>query len=94
MCSFMKECAGFPSGVKSVLFFYFSFIYFIFAVNAEKFMEHIVTYQDFANNPGIIEDPSLVICINSKYVVELDICFLLIQFALQNICCMTVNVFI
>lgn len=29
-------------------------------------MEHIVTYQDFVNNPGIIEDPSLVICINSK----------------------------
>lgn len=38
----------------------------VFAVNPEKFMEHIVTYQDFVNNPGIIEDPSLVICINAK----------------------------
>ncbi|CAG12378.1 unnamed protein product, partial [Tetraodon nigroviridis] len=36
-------------------------------ITKERFMEHIVTYQDFANNPGIIEDPSLVICINSKY---------------------------
>lgn len=35
-------------------------------VYVENFMEHIVTYQDFINNPGIIEDPSLVICINSK----------------------------
>ncbi|XP_029286817.1 LOW QUALITY PROTEIN: phosphatidate phosphatase LPIN2 [Cottoperca gobio] len=36
-------------------------------ITKEKFMEHIVTYQDFATNPGIIEDPSLVICINSNY---------------------------
>ncbi|XP_068172028.1 zgc:123305 isoform X2 [Antennarius striatus] len=36
-------------------------------ITKEKFMEHIITYQDFAKNPGIIEDPSLVICINSKY---------------------------
>ncbi|KAK5872797.1 hypothetical protein PBY51_013460 [Eleginops maclovinus] len=36
-------------------------------ITKEKFMEHIVTYQDFANNPGIIEDPNLVICINSNY---------------------------
>nr|XP_020502540.1 phosphatidate phosphatase LPIN2-like isoform X1 [Labrus bergylta] len=36
-------------------------------ITKEKFMEHIVTYQDFANNPGIIEDPSLVVCINSNY---------------------------
>ncbi|XP_075952332.1 phosphatidate phosphatase LPIN2 isoform X3 [Anarhichas minor] len=36
-------------------------------ITKEKFMAHIVTYQDFANNPGIIEDPSLVICINSNY---------------------------
>ncbi|XP_075870462.1 phosphatidate phosphatase LPIN2 isoform X4 [Nelusetta ayraudi] len=36
-------------------------------ITKEKFMEHIVTYQDFVNNPGIIEDPSLVICINSNY---------------------------
>ncbi|XP_062853452.1 zgc:123305 [Trichomycterus rosablanca] len=36
-------------------------------INKEKFMEHIVTYQDFANNPGIIDDPNLVISINSNY---------------------------
>ncbi|XP_056158000.1 zgc:123305 [Lampris incognitus] len=36
-------------------------------INKEKFMAHIVTYQDFVSNPGIIEDPNLVICINSKY---------------------------
>ncbi|XP_034540441.1 phosphatidate phosphatase LPIN2-like isoform X2 [Notolabrus celidotus] len=36
-------------------------------ITKEKFMQHIVTYQDFANNPGIIENPSLVICINSNY---------------------------
>uniref|UniRef100_A0AAQ5Y6A8 phosphatidate phosphatase n=1 Tax=Amphiprion ocellaris TaxID=80972 RepID=A0AAQ5Y6A8_AMPOC len=36
-------------------------------ITKEKFMEHLVTYQDFTNNPGIIEDPSLVICINSNY---------------------------
>ncbi|CAG5983014.1 unnamed protein product [Menidia menidia] len=36
-------------------------------ITKEKFMEHLVTYQEFANNPGIIEDPSLVICINSNY---------------------------
>uniref|UniRef100_A0A7N9AJZ8 phosphatidate phosphatase n=1 Tax=Mastacembelus armatus TaxID=205130 RepID=A0A7N9AJZ8_9TELE len=39
----------------------------VFTICVKKFMEHIVTYQDFANNPGIIEDPSLVICINSNY---------------------------
>ncbi|KAG9353012.1 hypothetical protein JZ751_017588 [Albula glossodonta] len=37
-------------------------------INKEKFMEHIVSFQDFAQNPGIIEDPNLVICINSKSV--------------------------
>ncbi|MBN3308590.1 LPIN3 phosphatase, partial [Amia calva] len=36
-------------------------------INKEKFMEHVVSFQDFVNNPGIIEDPNLVICINSKY---------------------------
>uniref|UniRef100_A0A672N3T4 phosphatidate phosphatase n=1 Tax=Sinocyclocheilus grahami TaxID=75366 RepID=A0A672N3T4_SINGR len=36
-------------------------------ISKEKFMEHLVKYQDFVNNPGIIEDPNLVICINSKY---------------------------
>ncbi|XP_026853416.2 phosphatidate phosphatase LPIN2 isoform X1 [Electrophorus electricus] len=36
-------------------------------INKEKFMEHIVKYQDLVNNPGIIDDPNLVICINSNY---------------------------
>uniref|UniRef100_A0AAQ6IAY6 phosphatidate phosphatase n=1 Tax=Anabas testudineus TaxID=64144 RepID=A0AAQ6IAY6_ANATE len=40
---------------------------FTFALSPEKFMKHIVTYQEFAKNPGIIEDPNLVICINSNY---------------------------
>uniref|UniRef100_A0A3Q3KQA2 phosphatidate phosphatase n=1 Tax=Monopterus albus TaxID=43700 RepID=A0A3Q3KQA2_MONAL len=36
-------------------------------ITQSEFKEHIVTYQDFTNNPGIIEDPNLVICINSNY---------------------------
>ncbi|XP_042561389.1 zgc:123305 isoform X2 [Clupea harengus] len=36
-------------------------------INKEKFMEHIVTFQHFVSNPGIIDDPNLVICINNKY---------------------------
>ncbi|XP_061864935.1 phosphatidate phosphatase LPIN3 [Colius striatus] len=33
----------------------------------EKFMEHMVSYQQFAENPGLIDDPNLVILINKKY---------------------------
>ncbi|CAL8337807.1 unnamed protein product [Lota lota] len=36
-------------------------------ISQEKFKEHIVTYKDFFKNPGIIEDPNLVIRINSQY---------------------------
>uniref|UniRef100_A0A1A8NLQ6 phosphatidate phosphatase n=4 Tax=Nothobranchius TaxID=28779 RepID=A0A1A8NLQ6_9TELE len=36
-------------------------------ITKEKFKEHLVTYQDFVSNPAIMEDPSLVICINSNY---------------------------
>ncbi|RVE72399.1 hypothetical protein OJAV_G00040070 [Oryzias javanicus] len=36
-------------------------------ITKEKFKEHLVTYQDFVSNPGIIEDPSLVVCVNSNY---------------------------
>ncbi|XP_072539222.1 phosphatidate phosphatase LPIN3 [Salminus brasiliensis] len=36
-------------------------------INKEKFMEHIVKYQDLVSNPGIVDDPNLVICINSNY---------------------------
>ncbi|XP_061076750.1 phosphatidate phosphatase LPIN2-like isoform X1 [Conger conger] len=36
-------------------------------INKEKFNEHLVGFQDLVKNPGIIEDPNLVICINSNY---------------------------
>ncbi|XP_065547492.1 phosphatidate phosphatase LPIN3 isoform X2 [Lathamus discolor] len=32
-----------------------------------KFMEHVVSYQQFAENPGLIDDPNLVILLNKKY---------------------------
>lgn len=36
------------------------------SVPPEKFMEHIISYQEFAENPGILDDPNLVILINKK----------------------------
>ncbi|NXN42717.1 LPIN3 phosphatase, partial [Rhinoptilus africanus] len=36
-------------------------------ISGEKFMEHMVSYQQFAENPGLIDDPNLVILINKKY---------------------------
>ncbi|KFQ49889.1 Phosphatidate phosphatase LPIN3, partial [Pelecanus crispus] len=36
-------------------------------ISCEKFMEHIVSYQQFAENPGLMDDPNLVILINKKY---------------------------
>ncbi|XP_074461423.1 phosphatidate phosphatase LPIN3 isoform X3 [Larus michahellis] len=36
-------------------------------ISYEKFMEHMVSYQQFAENPGLIDDPNLVILINKKY---------------------------
>ncbi|NXP51984.1 LPIN3 phosphatase, partial [Heliornis fulica] len=36
-------------------------------VSHEKFMEHVVSYQQFAENPGLIHDPNLVILMNKKY---------------------------
>ncbi|NXL55291.1 LPIN3 phosphatase, partial [Chordeiles acutipennis] len=36
-------------------------------ISREKFMEHMVSYQQFAQNPGLIDDPNLVILINKKY---------------------------
>ncbi|XP_009703392.1 PREDICTED: phosphatidate phosphatase LPIN3 [Cariama cristata] len=36
-------------------------------ISREKFMEHMVSYQQFAENPGIVDDPNLVILINKKY---------------------------
>ncbi|NXX32384.1 LPIN3 phosphatase, partial [Nicator chloris] len=35
--------------------------------HAEKFMEHMVSYQQFAENPRLVSDPNLVIMINKKY---------------------------
>lgn len=36
------------------------------SVPPEKFMEHMVSYQQFAENPRLISDPNLVIMINKK----------------------------
>ncbi|KFV75279.1 Phosphatidate phosphatase LPIN3, partial [Dryobates pubescens] len=36
-------------------------------ISHEKFMEHMVSYQQFAENPGLIDDPNLVILINKEY---------------------------
>ncbi|NXE17887.1 LPIN3 phosphatase, partial [Ardeotis kori] len=36
-------------------------------ISHEKFMEHVVSYQQFAENPRLIDDPKLVIMINEKY---------------------------
>ncbi|NWZ68840.1 LPIN3 phosphatase, partial [Acrocephalus arundinaceus] len=36
-------------------------------ISHEKFIEHMVSYQQFAENPRLISDPNLVIMINKKY---------------------------
>ncbi|XP_078396757.1 phosphatidate phosphatase LPIN2 isoform X2 [Cetorhinus maximus] len=36
-------------------------------ISKEKFLEHVVTYHKFAENPGIIDDPNLVLRINDRY---------------------------
>ncbi|XP_046708316.1 phosphatidate phosphatase LPIN2-like isoform X2 [Silurus meridionalis] len=36
-------------------------------VNKEKFFKHIVTYQQFVDNPGIIDNPNLVVRIDNRY---------------------------
>ncbi|XP_060730163.1 phosphatidate phosphatase LPIN2-like isoform X1 [Tachysurus vachellii] len=36
-------------------------------VNKEKFLEHIVTYKQFVDNPGIIENPNMVVKIDNRY---------------------------
>uniref|UniRef100_H3B8C3 phosphatidate phosphatase n=1 Tax=Latimeria chalumnae TaxID=7897 RepID=H3B8C3_LATCH len=36
-------------------------------ISEEMFMEHIILFQDFVKNPGIIDDPNLVIRIDKKY---------------------------
>ncbi|NXW91897.1 LPIN1 phosphatase, partial [Alopecoenas beccarii] len=36
-------------------------------ITKEEFLEHAVTYQQFVDNPGIIDDPNLVVKIGNKY---------------------------
>nr|XP_008173215.1 phosphatidate phosphatase LPIN2 isoform X2 [Chrysemys picta bellii]XP_042710727.1 phosphatidate phosphatase LPIN2 isoform X2 [Chrysemys picta bellii] len=36
-------------------------------ISKEKFMEHIITYNEFAENPGLIDSPNLVIRIYNRY---------------------------
>ncbi|NWI37600.1 LPIN3 phosphatase, partial [Picathartes gymnocephalus] len=36
-------------------------------ISPEKFVEHMVSYQQFAENPRLVRDPNLVIMINKKY---------------------------
>lgn len=36
-------------------------------ISKEKFKEHIITYQQFAENPGIIDNPNLVVRIYNRY---------------------------
>ncbi|NXX38928.1 LPIN3 phosphatase, partial [Tricholaema leucomelas] len=37
------------------------------SLSPEKFLEHVVSYQQFAENPGLVDDPNLVILVNKKY---------------------------
>lgn len=37
-----------------------------FPLPTEEFLEHAVTYQQFVDNPGIIDDPNLVVKIGNK----------------------------
>nr|KAF6471726.1 lipin 3 [Molossus molossus] len=36
-------------------------------VSLEKFNKHVVSYQDLAQNPGLLDDPNLVVRINEKH---------------------------
>ncbi|MBN3275419.1 LPIN2 phosphatase, partial [Polyodon spathula] len=36
-------------------------------ISKEKFLEHIITYQEFAENPGLIDNPNLVVRIANRY---------------------------
>ncbi|XP_027588322.1 phosphatidate phosphatase LPIN3 isoform X4 [Pipra filicauda] len=36
-------------------------------ISHEKFLEHMVSYQQFVENPRLVNDPNLVILINNKY---------------------------
>ncbi|KAK5860180.1 hypothetical protein PBY51_021676 [Eleginops maclovinus] len=36
-------------------------------ISKERFMEHIITYSEFAENPAIIDNPNLVVKIGNRY---------------------------
>ncbi|XP_017678069.1 PREDICTED: phosphatidate phosphatase LPIN3 isoform X2 [Lepidothrix coronata] len=36
-------------------------------ISQERFLEHMVSYQQFVENPRLVNDPNLVILINNKY---------------------------
>uniref|UniRef100_A0A8C6L031 phosphatidate phosphatase n=1 Tax=Nothobranchius furzeri TaxID=105023 RepID=A0A8C6L031_NOTFU len=36
-------------------------------ISKEKFMEHIITYNEFAENPAVIDNPNLVVRIANRY---------------------------
>ncbi|CAG5896190.1 unnamed protein product, partial [Menidia menidia] len=36
-------------------------------ISKEKFMEHIITYNEFAENPALIDNPNLVVRISNRY---------------------------
>ncbi|XP_062850021.1 phosphatidate phosphatase LPIN2 [Trichomycterus rosablanca] len=36
-------------------------------ISKEKFMEHIITYNEFAENPALIDNPNLVVKIGNRY---------------------------
>uniref|UniRef100_A0A8C5K5D5 phosphatidate phosphatase n=1 Tax=Jaculus jaculus TaxID=51337 RepID=A0A8C5K5D5_JACJA len=36
-------------------------------ISLEKFMQHMVSYQDLTQNPGLLDDPNLVVKINEKH---------------------------
>uniref|UniRef100_A0A8D0L2Z9 phosphatidate phosphatase n=1 Tax=Sphenodon punctatus TaxID=8508 RepID=A0A8D0L2Z9_SPHPU len=36
-------------------------------ISPEKFMKDVLSYQEFAENPGVLDDPNLVVQIHNKY---------------------------
>lgn len=44
----------------------FHLLFFFFFSPTEEFLEHAVTYQQFVDNPAIIDDPNLVVKIGNK----------------------------
>lgn len=36
----------------------------------EQFQEKVISYQQFSENPSVIDDPNLVVQIGNKYVLQ------------------------